>query len=62
MRGMAIVAGGVRMMARLLPAVVMIAHDVAVVARAGIVAEVREPLPIDKGKAACAQADADQSA
>src|SRR5579862_1201456 len=44
MRDVAIVAGRRRVMAGFLPAVVLLSHDVAVDARLGIVAQVRESL------------------
>ncbi len=40
-RGVAIVAAGHRVVAGLLPAVILLAHDVAIHARGGIAAEVR---------------------
>ena len=45
-RGVAVVAGGDGMMAAMLPAIELLAHDMAIHAGVGIVAEVRKALTV----------------
>src|SRR5688500_10797535 len=62
----AVVASRHRMMARLLPAIVMLAHDVAVDAGPRIAAEIRKAFAVTNGIAAgpdrCTNEDAQQQA
>src|SRR5206468_2658 len=59
---MAVIAGGVGVMTGLLPAVVLVAHDVAVDARLGVVAQVRKALGVVDGVGACPKRGSDQDA
>ena len=61
-RRVAIVTGGDGAVTRFHPAVVIIAHDVAVRARAGIVREIGVSLRVDEGVRADADHDPDQYA
>src|SRR5262249_10227982 len=61
-RHVAVVAGGDRVMARVFPAVVLLAHDVAIDARLRIRAQVRRSLRVVSGVRGSAEQDADQHA
>ena len=61
-RRVAVVTGGMRMMTGLRPAIVMIAHDLAVMTRLRIVAQVREALAVGKSEGPSTSANPDQGA
>src|SRR5690349_10002105 len=60
-RRVTVVAGGDGVMARLLPAVVMFTHDVAIGARGGIIAEIRTTLAIPEGVPSEAETDTNEN-
>jgi hypothetical protein len=59
-RKMTVVTGGMGMMARLLPAIIVFAHNMAIHASLRVIAQIGEPLPFIKGKRPCPEKDPEE--